>query len=147
MVDGRLASLAHGWCLCLLYSLAGVCCFFAQDVYSQHSRVTQLASAPGSARDQLVEECLADKHCSLLPTDGTGPDAPALFLAAVTNEDINMIVLAAPRYVLKVAAWEQFKQNPYLLTRNLTITSSGKDMWARTDAAVVYTHLRTGLVF
>lgn len=119
--------LVVGW-LCLGGSLAGVYSASAQPTLSQITAVTPGSASPTSnaTQSQLTERCQADRHCSLLATDATGLDGPAPFLAAVTNDDVNTIVMTAPHYVLKASAWAQYQNNPYVLKRNLTVLSAGR---------------------
>lgn len=117
--------LVVGW-LCFQGSLAGLASVSAQATPSQPATKHVASSKSNTTQTQLIEGCRANKRCALLETDGSAPDAPALFLAAVTNEDVDTIVLAASRYTLSVPAWARFKDNPYVLRNNLTVLSAGK---------------------
>lgn len=66
--------------------------------------------------------CPGKPRCVQLAVDGTVESIPPIFRAAVTNSSVNEIVLAGSRYVLRPSSWTLYtQQQPYRLTRNLTI--------------------------
>uniref|UniRef100_A0A383WP55 Protein kinase domain-containing protein n=1 Tax=Tetradesmus obliquus TaxID=3088 RepID=A0A383WP55_TETOB len=85
------------------------------------SRVARAQSLVQQGNDQC------GPHCAVILTDGSDATAPPYFQQAVMNDSITEIVLAAPRYQLKPAAWAEFGSSKlYTLTRNLTIRSTFK---------------------
>lgn len=123
------------WCRCQRNSMKPVCSMWQQQW--QLLLLLLLLLAPGCSSSseaaalsdgpQAITPCPGKPHCVQLVVDGTIVSVPPLFRQSVTNASVNEIVLPGTRYVLRPSSWTVFsQQQPYRLTRNLTIRGQGQ---------------------
>eukprot|EP00775_Hariotina_reticulata_P006955 gene6955-7171_t len=63
--------------------------------------------------------------CVIIDSDGVGENTYAFFHQALSDPSVTEVVLAAPRFQLKVPAWRKYTaESPLVLRRNFTVRSS-----------------------